>query len=211
MDLSGFLDFLRTPGYRRAVVLRRSAAAVLVAGAALSALMNRANADPGVVVFARDVAPGDVVEADDLAVRPLPEDAVPSSAVASLEEASGQIVASHASAGEVVTATRLLGPDLVSALVGDDADEFTLVPVKLADPDILPMLHHGDHVSVVTAGEKEAITVAESGIVVIAGAPEEDDNPSSGLLLLLRHRDASAVAAASLTSPLAVVIAQRGQ
>ena len=204
MGLSDYLNFLRTPGYRRAVVLRRSAAAVLVACAAVSALLSRADADPGVVVFARDVAPGDVVEADDLDVRPLPEEFVPPSAVETVDTAAGQIVASHASAGEVVTATRLIGPDLVGALVGDNASKFTMVPVKLADPDVIPMLHHGDRVSVVTAGDGQPRTVADSGIVVAAGSTEEED--SSGVLLLLAHDDASEVAAASLTSPLAVVV-----
>lgn len=197
-------DFLRTPGYRRSVALRRGAAAVLVAGAAVSALLSRANADPGVVVFARDVHPGDVVEAGDLAVRSLPEEFTPPSAVASVEAAEGQVIASHASSGEVVTSTRLLGPDLVGALVGDDAEAYTMVPVKLADPDIIPMLHHGARVSVVTAGDGTPQTVAESGTVVIAGAPGEED--SSSVLLLLRHSDAATVAAASLSSPLAVVL-----
>lgn len=204
MGLSDYLNFLRTPGYRRAVVLRRAAAALLIACAAISALLSRADADPGVVVFARDVEPGDVVEADDLAVRALPEEFVPPAAVETVDAAAGQIVASHASAGEVVTATRLIGPDLVGALVGDNASKFTMVPVKLADPDIIPMLHHGDRVSVVTAGDGQPRTVADSGIVVTAGSTEEED--SSGVLLLLAHDDASAVAAASLTSPLAVVV-----
>lgn len=198
-----FLEIFRTPGYRRAVVLRRSAAAALLACAAASALLNRSSTDPGVVVFARDVAPGEVVEADDLAVRALPEEFVPSSALGAVDDAAGHIVASHAAAGEVVTATRLIGPDLVGALVGERASEFTMVPVKLADPDIIPMLHHGDRVSVVTAGDGVPRTVAESGIVIVS--PEEETG--SGVLLLLRHEDASAVAAASLTSPLAVVVA----
>lgn len=204
MSLTDFLEFLRTPGYRRAVVLRRIAAAILVACAGLSALLSRADTDPGVVVFARDVAPGDVVEPDDLDVRALPEEFVPPSTVETVGEVAGQIVASHASAGEVVTATRLIGPDLVSALVGGDASNFTMVPVKLADPDIIPMLHHGDHVSVVTAGDGQPRTVADSGIVVTAGSTEEEG--SSGVLLLLDHNDASEVAAASLLSPLAVVV-----
>ena len=129
---------------------------------------------------------------------------MPDSVIPSIADAEGQVIASHASAGEVVTATRLLGPDLVSALVGDKAEGYTMVPVKLADPDVIPMLHHGNHVSVVTAGDGSAQTVAESGIVVSTGAEEDENN--SGVLLLLKHEDAEAVAAASLTSPLTVVL-----
>ncbi len=197
-------DFLRTPGYRRSVVLRRCAAVVLVIAAGGYALLDRAGADSGVVVFTRDVSPGDVIGSDDVAVKPLPEDIVPDSVIPSIADAEGQVIASHASAGEVVTATRLLGPDLVSALVGDKAEGYTMVPVKLADPDVIPMLHHGNHVSVVTAGDGSAQTVAESGIVVSTGAEEDENN--SGVLLLLKHEDAEAVAAASLTSPLTVVL-----
>lgn len=197
-----FIELLRTPGYRRAVLLRRVAAAALVLCAGMSALVSRSSSDPRVAVFTRDVRPGDVVSAQDVELRPLPEEFAPASSLSSIEEADGQIVASHASSGEVVTSTRLIGPDLTRALVGDDAADFTLVPVKLAEPDIMPMLHHGDRVSVVTAGDGVPRTIADSGTVVVAS---EDD--SSSVLLLLRHDDAAAVAAASLSSPLAVVIA----
>lgn len=197
-----FIELLRTPGYRRAVLLRRVAAAVLVLCAGMSALASRSSSDPRVAVFTRDVRPGDVVSAQDVELRPLPEEFAPASSLSSIEEADGQIVASHASSGEVVTSTRLIGPDLTRALVGDDAADFTLVPVKLAEPDIMPMLHHGDRVSVITAGDGVPRTIADSGTVVVAS---EDD--SSSVLLLLRHDDAAAVAAASLSSPLAVVIA----
>lgn len=198
------IEFLRTPGYRRAVMLRRGAAVALVLCAAVSALASRAGSDPQVLVFARDVGPGDVVAAGDVELRPLPEDVAPAAALSSVDDTEGQIVASHASAGEVVTPTRLIGPDLTRALVGNDAADYTLVPVKLADPDIIPMLHHGDRVSVVTAGDGAPRTVAEDGTVVVAGTPEDDS--SSSVLLLLRHAEAAEVAAASLSSPLAVVI-----
>lgn len=200
-----FIDLLRTPGYKRAVALRRAAAVALVLCAGLSALLNRASSDPRVVVFARDVQPGTVLAKSDVDLRPLPVEASPPAALTSVDAVEGQIVASHASPGEVVTPTRLIGPDLTRALVGDDAGKYTMVPVKLAEPDIIPMLHHGDHVSVVTAGDGSPQTVADSGIVILAGTPEDEN--SSSVLLLLRHGDAAAVAAASLTSPLAVVIA----
>lgn len=185
-------------------MLRRGAAAALVLFAAMSALLSQSQSDPRVVVFARDVQPGDVLDAADIELRALPEEVAPSSSLATVDEAEGQVVASHASTGEVVTSTRLIGPDLTRALVGEAAEDFTMVPVKLAEPDIIPMLHHGDRVSVVTAGDGVPRTVAESGTVVLAGSPEDDR--SSGVLLLLRHGDAAAVAAASLSSPLAVVI-----
>lgn len=227
---------LTTPGYKRSVLLRRIIAGLLLVAAAASSMTERVHKDPEVVVFTRDVSPGEVLTAGDLALRPLPEGFAPGSAVRSLPDAEDQVVASAASAGEVVTATRLLGPDLVSSLVAARANDgaadpgrYTLVPVKLAEPDIIPMLHHGDEVSVVTVADAPADpnyvparTIAEGGTVVIAGTPISDggtDSPTAahvsdgdaGILLLLRNEDAPTVAAASLTSPLAVILTDTGE
>nr|VDG62732.1 flagellar basal body P-ring biosynthesis protein FlgA [Streptococcus thermophilus] len=203
------MDFLNlAPGYRRALALRRLTAALLLLAALLTAVTGRAANDPAVLVFTREVSPGEPLSAGDVELQRLPEAIVPESALNQATEVEGQIVASTASAGEVVTATRLLGPDLVSALVPGDRADYTMVPVKLAEPDIIPMLHHGDRVSVVTidqAGQEGAArTIATNGLVLLAGGA--DDSPAGSVLLLLLHQDAEAVAAASLSSPLAVVL-----
>lgn len=238
--MTALSSLVTTPGYRRAVLIRRTLAVLLVVCAAVSALAQRAADDPAVLVFTRDVAPGSVLTANDVALRSLPGDIVPNNALRIVNDAENRVVASTAAAGEVVTATRLLGPDLVSALVAARAEEgessisdsYTLVPIKLAEPAIIPMLHHGDEVSVVTAESHTptapspnvasapaggARIIATGGIVVIAGsaatgAPNSPAGPAlsgeseAGVLLLLRNEDAAAVAAASLTSPLAVVL-----
>ena len=74
-----------------------------------------------------------------------------------------------------------------------------MVPVPLAEPDILPMLHHGAEVDVVGQGPR---VVAKNGIVVTSG---EGD----AVLVLLRQGEAAAVAAASLSEPLTLVLANR--
>lgn len=208
-----FPDFstLRSPGYRRTLAVRRFTAFLLVLAAIVSAFAGRAANDPVVLVFARDVRPGETLTPDDIDVRRLPETVIPDKALDTVDTAEGQVVASHAGAGEVVTSTRLLGPDLVAALAGGgDGAGFTMVPVKLAEPDIIPMLHHGDTVSVVTvdtqAPTAKPRTIATGGTVVLAGAQDEGGSPGSGVLLLLRDDDAVSVAAASLSSPLAVVL-----
>ena len=101
----------------------------------------------------------------------------------------------------MVTATRLVGPDLARLLTQDkpDGEEFSMVPVPLAEPDILPMLHHGTVVDVVGQGPR---VVAENGIVVTSG---EGD----AVLVLLRRGEAAAVAAASLSEPLTLVLSNR--
>lgn len=238
-------DLATTPGYRRSQALRRTAAALLITAAVASALIDRAGADPGVVVFTRDVAAGETLTSGDVTIQRLPEEVTPAGALGSLGEVEEQVVASAAAAGEVVTSTRLLGPDLVSSLVAAraasdsgagaaDPSSYTLVPVKLAEPDIIPMLRHGDEVSVVTpdpgsdhhdeSATPAAQTIATGGTVVIAGSEHGNDSGgggnsgsggqsigshSGGVLLLLRNDDATSVAAASLTSPLALVLTGR--
>ena len=206
MDLSqrltGLAHRLRTPGYRRSVLLRRALAAALVCAAGLSALLNASRADPLVVTFARPVAAGARVTDEDLQLQRVPERVVPEGALREQSLASGHILAAGAAPGEVVTSTRLVGPDLVSELIAaePEGEPFTMVPVALAEPDILPMLHHGAVVDVIAEGPT---TVASGGRIVTVG--EEGT-----VLVLMRRSQASAVAAASLSMPLAVVLASAG-
>lgn len=193
-----FSDQLRTPGYRRSVIARRAAAAVLVAAAVLNAFLGAAQTDPLVLTFARDVASGATLSAEDVELRRLPPDMVPENALAEAALAEGQLLAAPAARGEVVTTTRLVGPDLSAALVADapPGEPFSMVPVPLTEPDIIPLLHHGAQVDVVGQGPR---TVAAGGKVVTTG--EEGT-----VLVLLRQSEASAVAAASLGEPLTLVL-----
>ena len=201
-----FSSLLSTPGYRRSVFIRRVAAGVLIALAVLIAVTGRTVDDPRVVVFARDVAPGAVLTESDVELRAVPADIIPAHALTDRAAAQGQVVAAAASAGEILTTTRITGPDLVSSLVdGNNPDDYTLVPVKLAEPDIIPMLHHGDEISVVTAEEEGAVTIATQGTVVSAGGDGESAGNAAVLLLLL-NEDAARVAAASLSLPITVVL-----
>ena len=201
MDLSARLNNLRSPGYRRSVIIRRAVAVFLVVAAVLHVLIDASRSDPPALTFARDVAPGTVLTSDDLELRRLPAESVPDNALDDAALAEGQLLAAAASRGEVVTATRLVGPDLAGLLTQDmpDGEEFSMVPVPLAEPDILPMLHHGTVVDVVSQGPR---VVAENGIVVTSG---EGD----AVLVLLRQGEAAAVAAASLSEPLTLVLSNR--
>ncbi|AWB83673.1 SAF domain-containing protein [Corynebacterium liangguodongii] len=196
------LQALRTPGYRRTVAVRRAAALALLTAAAVNLVSGRA-ADPQVVTFSRPVGAGSVVEAADLEVRRLPAEAVPDNAVREIDVAAGRILAAGASRGEVLTSTRLVGPDLARELAGGaPPEDYAMVPVALAEPEIIPLLHHGATVSVVTTGDEGAapVTVATGGRVVVAEAE------AGTVLLLLHDSQAAAVAAAALASPLAVVL-----
>lgn len=194
-----FATRLRTPGYRRTVLVRRVLAALLIVAALLSMLVRASHADPQAVVFARDVPAGARIEAEDVTLRRVPQEVLPEHTLVDVTLAHSHILAAAAAAGEVVTSTRLVGPDLVRDLVADAprGEPFTMVPISLAEPDILPMLHHGAHVDIVAEGPR---TVAEGGRIVTVG--EEGT-----VLVLLRNSQAAEVAATSLAEPLAVVLA----
>ena len=198
MKLASFLRDLRMPGYHRTVMVRRTIAVVLLLVAGTSLLFDARSADPPVAVFARDVEAGTVLTEADVALRRLPPSVVPANALGSTDLAVGQVLAAGASANEVIASTRLVGPDLQASLLGSDTNprDFTMVPVTLAEPELLPMLHHGAGVDIVAPGPR---VIARGGKVVTT-------NEHGSILVLLQRADAANVAAASLTDPLTVVL-----
>ena len=154
--------------------------------------------DPLTTTFSRSVDAGAVLTEADVTTIRLPPEIVPEGALSDPALAIGQILAAGAAQGEVVTSTRLVGPDLVAQLVDGepDGDPFTMVPLPLAEPDILPMLSHGARVDVVAEGPA---VIATGGRIVTVS-----DNGT--VLVLLRQQEAATVAAASLAQPLTVVL-----
>ena len=204
---------LRTPGHRRGVVVRRAIAVALLI-AALASALSAAKELPRVPVFSRDLPAGAELGLADVDLARLPASSIPDSALAAKpEDLSGRVITAAANKGEVITDARLLGEDLVSSLVGGTgAEAGRMIPVKLAEPDIIPHLHHGDTVDVVTAVEAGAAAatptarvIASGGRVVSTSSPEGEAS-SSTVLLALPQDHANDVAAASLSQPLTVVI-----
>lgn len=213
---------LRTPGHRRGVVVRRAIAVALLI-AALASALSAAKELPRVPVFSRDLPAGAELALADVDLARLPSSSIPDSAVAAKpEELTGRVITAAAGKGEVITDARLLGEELVSSLVGGSEDAAArMIPVKLAEPDIIPHLHHGDTVDVVTAvdaasspsdvGEGEAPTTPTARVIatggrVVSTSSAEGEASSSTVLLALPHDHANDVAAASLSQPLTVVI-----
>ena len=216
------ISTLRTPGHRRGVVVRRAIAVALLI-AALASALSAAKELPRVPVFSRDLPAGAELALADVDLARLPTSSIPDSAVAAKpEELTGRVITAAAGRGEVITDARLLGEDLVSSLVGgSEAAAARMIPVKLAEPDIIPHLHHGDTVDVVTAvdaasspsdvGEGEAPTAPTARVIatggrVVSTSSAEGEASSSTVLLALPHDHANDVAAASLSQPLTVVI-----
>ena len=207
------VDTLRTPGHRRGVLVRRAIAVALLI-AALASALSAAKELPRVPVFSRDLPAGAELALADVDLARLPASSIPDSALAAKpEDLSGRVITAAANKGEVITGARLLGEDLVSSLVGGTgAEAGRMIPVKLAEPDIIPHLHHGDTVDVVTAVEAGAAAatptarvIASGGRVVSTSSPEGEAS-SSTVLLALPQDHANDVAAASLSQPLTVVI-----
>jgi len=201
----------------------RRAIAVALLIAALASALSAAKELPRVPVFSRDLPAGAELALADVDLARLPSSSIPDSAVAAKpEELTGRVITAAAGKGEVITDARLLGEELVSSLVGgSEAAAARMIPVKLAEPDIIPHLHHGDTVDVVTAvdaasspsdvGEGEAPTAPTARVIatggrVVSTSSSEGEASSSTVLLALPHDHANDVAAASLSQPLTVVI-----
>lgn len=205
-----FLHVLRTPGHRRSVLLRRVMAAVLLVTAAASALASTRE-QPRVVVMARDVAAGETLALGDVSVARVPSSALPATALGNNpEDAVGRVLVAAASAGEILTTTRLLSSDLVADFGMDNGH---LIPLTLAEPEISRNLHHGDTVNIVgTVEDRPDGTAPAGGTTIARGArvvsvgTGGDDARTQSLLVALPAEAAEDVAAASLAQPLTVVI-----
>ena len=108
---------------RRARV-RRWAAAVVAAMAvfvAVNALSPRAAGESGLptVVMVHDVAAGELVGRDDVALERRPGGQRPDSATTSLDEVVGRLAAGTLTAREIVTRERLVGSGVLSGQPGD--------------------------------------------------------------------------------------------
>lgn len=202
---------LTTPGWHRTLLIRRTIAAALLIAAGILLAGSLVSTDPRVVVFSRDIPAGTEITAQDLELRRIPAALVPDQVIRTPEEVLGRITASSITAGEWVTAPRFVGTELVSSLTTNDpaappTGPFNMVPLKLADPSIIPLLLPGDTISVISHEPDTGLpaTIASGGKVVLVGDTAAAD-PAT-VLIALPQPDADAVAAASLNSPLAVVL-----
>jgi len=187
---------------------RRVAAAVLVGLAAVMALYSSRDPYPGdmMVVAARDLSPGTVVEASQLTVRRLPAQAVPDGAARSPAAVLGRTLAAPVRRGEALTDVRLTGPDL-ARLVGSNS-QLMSVPLRLADPGVAALLRTGSTVDVVTVGPQqgEPVVLARGArvLAVLESATAQRDGKL--VLIALDPVAATRVAATSISQGLTVTV-----
>src|SRR5689334_17689350 len=107
-------QLLSSRGWPRALALRRLIAAALVLLAAALALKSnpgRGTPVSPVLVAAHDLASGVTLTPADVRVVLAPVALRPASALTSVDQAAGRVLAGAAGAGEPVTAARLVGPE----------------------------------------------------------------------------------------------------
>ncbi|MBW0117160.1 SAF domain-containing protein [Pseudonocardia abyssalis] len=184
---------LGAPGWRRTALLRRGAAGLLTVLAVALALAPQARGTP-VVVAVADLAAGSTLDAGALVVREWPAELVPAGAVRAVDDAVGRVLVGAARTGEPLTDARLTRG---SPLPGDAA----AVPVRLADPDIAPLLVAGRRVDVVTLGER-----AGDPLVLASDAEVVTVLPGPLVLVAMPRALATRVAAAALSDQIAVTL-----
>ncbi|MBF6195317.1 MULTISPECIES: SAF domain-containing protein [Nocardia] len=199
------------PPWADAVLLRRLLAAALTALAAFLFLRG----DPGterttVLVAARDLAPGRLLESGDLRAAPREAGTLPAGAVTDPAVIVGATLAGAMRRGEMFTDLRVVGPRLAAAAAG--AREARIVPVRLADTAVADILRAGDRVDVIGAedaggaGARPARTLAtDAAVVLVSGGGTGRAAAERVVLVAMDAEHATAVAGASLRTALTVV------
>lgn len=194
-----FLETLKTPSWQRTLLLRRIAACLLIILAGATALKQARPSGNSLVVLTQTKTVGTTLTKDSLELKLVPDDLTPDSAFRSIDEVEGLMVATTLEPGEILTPHKVVAPSHQQP--GHD-----LVPLNLANPDIIPVLRHGDVVSIIAARQEPAdLEVIASNATVVVAAAHTDDSPET-LLVELPHKLAARVAAVGLNTQLTVVI-----
>jgi Flp pilus assembly protein CpaB len=194
---------------RRAVLARRRPLASLCAAVAVVAGVHGARPAPpptvAVTVAARGLPSGTVLAPGDLTVRRLPADVAP---VGSDLHAVGRTLAAPVRRGEPVTDVRLVAPSLVAAYPGR-----VVLPVRIADPDVVTLLRVGDTVDLVAADPRRgtaSYVAVRVPVLALPTAPAHDPGTSTltGRLVVVAAApsDVDRIEGASATDLLSVVI-----
>lgn len=177
---------------------RRLLAALCAAAAVAFGLGTvRGGSGVPVPVAARDLSAGTALRPGDLTVRTLPT--APDGLV---RRAAGHTLAAPVRRGEPITDVRLRS----NGLLGDS--DGVAVPVRLADAEVVRLLHPGDQVDVLAArdGPLPARTVASA--VPVITVPRADSGAAEGALIMVRtgREEAAALARAAVDARLSIIV-----
>lgn len=169
----------RRGAWRRRIVRRGLSAAL--AGVAVLGCVALARTPEGgprstVVVAVRDLPAGHQLGAADLVVQDRPSGFAPTRPLGGLAEAAGRRLAGPVTAGEVLTAGRLVGPGLLDGR----SDDVRALHVAVADPGAVAMVRPGDTIDLVAAnGQTVAAAVT---VLAVSGGSELGDGGLPGLV-----------------------------
>lgn len=208
----------RVPLVRAGAGARRTAAAGLAAGAvacALLVLAPPAPAEVAVVVVARDVPAGAVLQPDDLRLARWPVGTRPVTARTAASSVVGEVTAGAMGAGEPVTDARLVGP----GLLGGQPPGTTATAVTVDEVSSL-VASVGVRVDVLVAGgqravAREAVVLAvgpgprshTSGLAGFGGSAAGAGRPGT-VVLAVGPEEAQALVSAAATGELALAVRQ---
>lgn len=218
MKLPGAVrELRRAVGWHRRLLAAGLAAASVAL--AISALSPPPPAAVEVVTAGRDLPPGVVLTAADLATARLPPAVVPAGTLRPGAPLAGRVLATAIRRGEPLTDVRLVGRPLLAALAGDG---LVAAPVRIADAASVTLLRPGDLLDVLTAGSPggltadgspappaaAAATVATGVTVLTVPSVGPDGVGGDGALVLLavRPETATALARAAATSRLSYTL-----
>lgn len=163
---------------------RRLLAAALTAVAVLGVLRALAPPEPDtveVLVAARDLPSGTLLDDGDLVAHDYPQDLAPPDVATT---ALGRVLAAPLGRGEVLTDARLVGPGLALAEPGQ-----TILPVRLPDAGMATLLQPGDEVDLVaTDPGTGASSIVAREVTVLAtprGVPDGPAGVTGGALVVV--------------------------
>ncbi|MEV6322446.1 SAF domain-containing protein [Nocardia sp. NPDC051787] len=199
------------PPWADAVLARRLLAAVLAVLAAVLSLRGDPDTETTtVVIAARELAPGRLLEPGDLRSAPREAGTLPAGAVADPAALVGATLTGAMRQGEVFTDLRVIGPRLAAAATG--ARDARIVPIRLADTAVADILRAGDRVDVIGAEDsngpatRPARTLATDAAVILVSRPADERGAAERVVLVAMDADhATTVAGASLRTALTVV------
>lgn len=184
--------------------LRAIGAALLVLLAAVLFVRERMDSAT-VFVAAADLGEGHLLSLSDVREIDAPGSAVPASALLSLPDIEGQVLASPIGKGEILTASRVDVP------ADKGSDEVRTVSVPVPDKGTLAMLHPGAVVDIFSATPG---TGTEPNFALATGAkvkevPRDSRGESAGTVAIqVPTTAAPTVAAAAVESPVVLVLVE---
>lgn len=194
---------------RRAIAWHRrsiaAAAAVLAVLATVAASANSSGPSVVVLVATRELRAGTFVAAEDVRVSKAPASVTPEGALGRPDEIVGRMLAASVAKGGILTQLSPVSQRVVSA-------GRTLLPVRLADPDVRKVVRPGDRITLISAGvgDSPARVVAEDVLVVALPTQEAEGAfsvPRGEGSLLLVDVAAGAVTAVVKAAPAGLTIA----